>query len=251
MPKIVEAYSDERGKARGGEIGDQTGKEIRIREFYIRDGGWSVYIECTDPLLAEAAAYNAQLIAEDNSFGYNQDERWTGYEEIISGGSIDEAETGDFDCSSLCIAAYILAGLDMKPEGYTGNLERLFLETGKFKSYDDAAHLNSSNLATIGGMYLEPKKHVLMMLENGDHSSEEPTPEPPPIPNGKRYIEALGSVKLRVGHSTEFEDAGTMHKGERLPYVATADETGWHAVDDGDRVLWISGNKKYTKIVGG
>lgn len=249
MAKIVEAYGDENGKARGGKLGDQTGKEIRIRDWYERDGGWAVYIECTDPLLAEAAAYNAQLIAEDDSFGYNQDDRWSGYDEIISGGSIDEAETGDFDCSSLCIAAYILAGLDMKPEGYTGNLERLFLETGKFKSYDDAAHLKSSTLAKRGGMYLMPKAHVLMMLEDGAGAIEEDVS--PTLPTGKRYVEALGSVKLRVGHTTDYEDAGTMHKGERLPYVATADETGWHAVDDGDRVLWISGNKKYTKIVGG
>ena len=249
MPKIVEAYGDENGKARGGKPGDQTGREIRVAEWYDRDGGWMVYLECTDPLLAEAAAYNAQLIAEDGSFGYNQDDRWSGYDAIIRGGSIDEAETCDFDCSSLCIAAYILAGLDMKPEGYTGNMERLFLETGKFRSYDDAAHLKSSSLAKRGGMYLMPKAHVLMMLEDGVEAAEENPPAA--IQIGKRYVEALGSVKLRVGHTTAFEDAGTMHKGERLPYVATADETGWYAVDDGDRVLWISGNKKYTKIVGG
>ena len=236
MPKIVEAYSDENGKARGGKLGDQTGKEIRVREFYIRDGGFSVYLECTDPLLAEAAVFNARLIAEDSSFGYNQDDRWSGYKEIISGGSIDEAETGDFDCASLCVAAYILAGLDMKPEGYTGNLERLFLETGKFKSYDDAAHLNSSNLATVGGMYLEPKKHVMMMLENGSGA------QPQEQPSGGKRVYAKGSVRVRKS-PIDGKSLVTLRKGESLPYIST-----WHAVELDGETAYISGNTKYTEV---
>ncbi len=241
MPKIVEAYSDENGNARGGKLGDQTGKEIRVRDFYIRDGGFSVYLECTDPLLAEAAAYNAQLIAEDNSFGYNQDERWTAYEEIIRGGSIDEAEAGDFDCSSLCIAAYILAGLDMKPEGYTGNLEGLFLETGKFKSFDDAAHLNSSNLATIGGMYLEPKKHVFMMLEDGSGASDKPQEDGQ---GGGKRVYAKGSVRVRKT-PIDGKTLTTLHKGESLPYVGE-----WYAVEFDGETAYISANKKYTEVKG-
>lgn len=243
MPKIVEAYGDENGKARGGQLGDQTGKEIRIRDWYDRDGGWAVYIECTDPLLAEAAAYNARLIAEDSSFGYNQDDRWSGYEEIIGGGSIDEAETGDFDCSSLCIAAYILAGLDMKPEGYTGNLERLFLETGKFKSYDDDAHLKSPKLAKRGGMYLMPKAHVLMMLEDGAGASEKPqesVQEPVQI-DGKR-VYAKGSVRVRKA-PINGKTLTTLHKGESLPYIGT-----WHAVELNGETVYISGNTKYTEV---
>jgi len=39
---IVEAYSDENGKARGGQPGDQNGKEIRVREWYERADGWNV-----------------------------------------------------------------------------------------------------------------------------------------------------------------------------------------------------------------
>ena len=64
MTRIAEAYSDENGKARGGEPGDQTGQEIKIREWYERPGGWSVYLECTDPVLAQEAAFNMELIAE-------------------------------------------------------------------------------------------------------------------------------------------------------------------------------------------
>lgn len=242
MPKIVEAYSDENGKARGGQRGDQSGKEIRVREFYIRDGGFSVYLECTDPLLAEAAAFNAQLIAEDSSFGYNQDDRWRGYKEIISGGSIDEAETGDFDCSSLCVAAYILAGLDMKPEGYTGNLERLFLETGKFVAYKDAEHLNSSKLAKRGGMYLEPKKHVFMMLEDGSDAGTVPPPAASAPSSSEKRVYAKGSVRVRNA-PINGKALTTLHKGESLPYISV-----WYAVDLDGETAYISANKKYTEV---
>ena len=239
MPKIVEAYADENGKARGGKLGDQTGKEIRIRDWYERDGGWAVYIECTDPLLAEAAAFNAELIAKCEQYGYNQDDRWSGYKSIISYYSIDSAAEGDFDCSSLCIAAYILAGLDMKPEGYTGNLERLFLETGKFKSYDDAAHLKSPTLAKRGGMYLMPKAHVLMMIEDGTGATETPQ-EITQNPDGD-FVYAKGSVRVRKS-PVDGETITVLHKGESLPRKST-----WHEVEIDGKSGWISANPKYTE----
>lgn len=237
MPRIAEAYSDERGNAKGGKLGDQTGKEIRIREWYNRDGGFSVYLECTDPMLAQAAAFNMQIIAETEQFGYNQSDRWSGYDEIISAGSIDEAEAGDFDCSSLCIAAYILAGLDLKPEGYTGNLERIFLETGKFVSYKDSAHLDSPKLAKVGSMYLEPKKHVFMMLEDGEGAGE----TVPEVPDGKR-VYAKGSVRVRKS-PIDGKSLITLHKGESLPFIST-----WHAVELNGETAYISGNTKYTEV---
>lgn len=244
MPKIAEAYSDENKAARGGKRGDQTGKEIRVTDWYKRTGGWSVYLECTDLLLAEAAAFNAQLIAQDDSFGYNQDDRWSGYEEIVSDGSIDEAEAGDFDCASLCFAAYILAGLDIKPEGYTGNLERLFLETGKFVSYKDSEHLNSPDLAKRGGMYLTPKAHVLIMLEDGSAAGTA-TPEPTQqqsVANGQKRVYAKGSVRVRKS-PIDGKTLATLHKGESLPYISV-----WYAVDLDGETAYISANKKYTEV---
>lgn len=252
MIRIAEAYSDENGKARGGEPGDQTGQEIKIREWYERPGGWSVYIECTEPDLAEAAAFNMELIAETEAFGYDQDNRWNGYREIIEGGSIDEALPGDFDCSSLCLAAYILAGADIKPfEGYTGNMERILLETGLFKSYRDDAHLTSPRLAKIGGMYLEPGKHVMMVLDepiNEADQYDEPIneadqpDETPTQPTGGDRVYAKGSVRVRQS-PIDGKSLKTLQDGESLPLIST-----WHAVElDGERA-YISANPKYTEV---
>lgn len=259
MIRIAEAYSDENGKARGGVPGDQTGQEIKIREWYERTGGWSVYIECTDPMLAQAAAWNMELIAETENFGYNQDDRWEGYRQIIEGGSIDEALPGDFDCSSLCLAAYILAGLNIEPyEGYTGNMERILLETGLFKSYRDDAHLESPKLAKIGSMYLEPGKHVLMVLDEpineadqydgpineADQPDETPTQSTPTQPTGGDRVYAKGSVRVRQS-PIDGKSLKTLQDGESLPLIST-----WHAVElDGERA-YISANPKYTEVRG-
>lgn len=241
MPRIAEAYGDEIGKARGGQLGDQTGREIRVTEWYKRTGGWSVYLECTDPLLAEAAAHNAELIAQDDSFGYNQSDRWSGYDAIVAGGSIDEAAAGDFDCSSHVLASYILAGLDIKPEGYTGNLERILTETGKFKAYKDSAHLNSAALAKVGGVYLEPKAHTFIMLEDGGGIAEAAQEVLTPT-TGEPRVYAKGSVRVRK-YPIDGKTLTTLQKGESLPLIGT-----WHAVELNGETAYISGNTKYTEV---
>lgn len=48
--RLVHAVSDERGKARGGKPGDQTGKEILIQDYYARSGGWKYVMRLQIPL---------------------------------------------------------------------------------------------------------------------------------------------------------------------------------------------------------
>ena len=162
--KIGHASIDENGKIAGGKVGDQTGKEICIREWYSKP--WNVYLECTDKTLANKAAEWMERICQNDNFGYDQNERWTGYNSIKKNGF--EKACGEFDCSSLVITCYILAGLNMSPDGYTGNLRSKLLRTGKFVEYTDSSHLLSDKLAKRGGIYLKEGSHVVMALEDGD-----------------------------------------------------------------------------------
>ena len=163
--KIGHASCDENGKAIGTRKGDQTGKEICTRSWY--DGKWNVCLECTDTKLAKKAAEIMQDICSDGSYGYSQPHRWTGYKSIVAGGGNISKGAGDFDCSSLVISCYILAGLDMAADGYTGNMRKRMLATGKFKEYTDAAHLRADNLAKVGNVYIREGHHVVMALEDG------------------------------------------------------------------------------------
>ena len=248
---IAEAYSDENGRARGGTPGDQTGKEIRIRRWYEREGGWSVYLECMDAALASRAAEVAEAIANSPQFGYSQDKRWTGHKAILKAGGIEDAEASDYDCSSLVLSAYILAGLDIKAEGYTGNLERILAGTGKFKAYEDAAHTGSPALARRGSLYLAAG-HVFMCLEDGAEADGAPVGAPEandganPLPDqtdGAR-VYAKGSVRVR-DKPIDGAVLKTLHKGESLPHLST-----WHQVDVDGKPGWISGKSKYTEVQG-
>lgn len=170
--KVGNASIDENGKITGGEIGDQNAKEICVRSWYSKP--WNVYLECTDDTLAKKASDWMDRICEDKDFGYDQNERWTGYYSIKKNGYKLDGAKGEFDCSSLVITCYIFAGLDISPDGYTGNLKSKLLKSGKFIAYTDSSHLLNDTQAKRGGIFLKEGSHVVMALEDG-HKYYTPT----------------------------------------------------------------------------
>ena len=243
--KIAHAVGDENGKARGGKAGDQTGKEILVANWYKRTGGWEVYLECTDKALAKIAADFAVQIANDDSFGYDQDQRTTGLKAIQAAGSIGDAAESELDCSALVFAAYILAGLEIEV-GYTGNLEARFLATGLFIAHRESKYLTSGDYATIGGIYLTSGKHTAIVVTNGsksdsydesvpdetDGSGEADEIDPP-------YVQIVGKVNVRSQAGTYIDEATGKEmfypkiyraQNERLPFEEYDDDTGWYGV---------------------
>ena len=101
---------------------------------------------------AESAISFMEKIANDNSHGYSQDNRWG----------------PDYDCSSLTIYAWEQAGVPVKTNGatYTGNMYSVFKKCG-FKDVT-----NTVNLATGAGLMradvlLNTVHHVAMYCGNG------------------------------------------------------------------------------------
>ena len=162
--KIGHASIDERGKIAGGKLGDQTGKEICIRDWY--DKGWDVYLECTDESVANKAATYMEQICNDPNFGYDQKERNSGYVSIFRNGLKVKGAKGEFDCSSLVAACYKMAGLEINSILTTSTLKRALLDTGVFVAYTDSSHLLSGNASKRGGVYLKAGSHVVMVTEN-------------------------------------------------------------------------------------
>jgi hypothetical protein len=176
--KIGQASIDEHGHIAGGAVGDQTGREINIKVWYQHTPDpWNVYLECTDPILANKAADIFEQICNDPNYGYDQNQRWTGYFAIVSNHGKIAGAKGEFDCSSLFLAAYILAGLKAEPEGYTKTIKDILVGTGKFKAYTDAAHTSSGRYAKRGSGYLCEGHHILMVLGDGS-GDKNPYKEP-------------------------------------------------------------------------
>lgn len=255
--KIAHAVGDENGKARGGKAGDQTGKEILVTNWYKRTGGWEVYLECTDKALAKIAADFAVRIANDDSFGYDQDQRTTAYKAILAaGGNIEAAADSELDCSVLVFIAYKLAGLDIAI-GYTGNLEARFLATGLFIAHREPKYLTSGDYATVGGIYLASGKHTAIVVTNGsksdsydesipdetDGSGEADEIDPP-------YVQIIGKVNVRSSPEVLPDNIIYVARNEKLPFEEFDDDTGWYGVMSPAGAGFVSNAiPRYAKLV--
>lgn len=67
----------------------------------------------------------------------------------------------------------------------------------------------------------------------------------PVIPAGKHVVATGDSVNVRSGPATTYKVLTRVNKGDIMPYVATAEALGWHAVEINGKIGWISG--KYTE----
>lgn len=244
---VAEALSDENGKAKGGKKGDQNNKEIVVRENRKRNYKWDCVLRCTDRNMAEHAAYHAKLIAECKQFGYNQADRWSGPRNIEKVGvdHIKDAEAGDFDCSSLVLECYRLAGLPIKMTGYTGSMEKILMNTGVFDKFEDDNHTESDKYALVGDVYLAKDKHTLIVLEDGEEAEPEPTTDYVQILKGRMWVR-------KSPNGQKYRTVGV--EDNPIPYLGYSkpDSEGkmWWAVDVDNMIGYISSGKtEYAVLV--
>jgi hypothetical protein len=161
--KIAHASIDENGKIAGGVIGDQTRKELCIRDWYNKP--WNVVLKCTDRKLAKKACEIAVKIAGNPNYGYNQEKRVSGYNSIFTNNFDIDKGKGDFDCSTYVSSVYRLAGLNtLAVSNTTSSLRRALLATGLFVEYTDSSHTASSTFAGEGDIYLSEGHHVVIVI---------------------------------------------------------------------------------------
>ena len=242
--QIGHAVMDENGKTIGTTPGDQTGKEIAIATWYAKNKSgrvWQYYLECTDSATAERAAQYMEQICEDSAFGYSQGktQRWDGYRSIKANGGVVSGAHGDFDCSTLVISCYILAGLDMAPDGYTGNMRAKLLATGKFKSCSDSAHIGNDKLAKRGGIYLR-NGHTLMALEDGSGASGTVATENLPVV-GKIIVDEINKwCNVRSGPGMEYTIIGKAKKNDTYSMYGVVED--WYQIDYKGSVGYLYGD---------
>lgn len=234
--KIGHASIDENGKVSGGKVGDQTGKEICIRNWYKKP--WNVMLICTDEKIADKAADYMEAICKDDSYGYDKSQRTTGYQSIKKNGVAKGK--GEFDCSSLLASCYNLAGLNVNVNCTTRNLREALLATGKFKAYEDNAHVNTSAYAKRGAVYLSEGHHVVMALGSGTKASDSSNGDTSKSESGKYKVKA-SMLNVRSGPGMEYEIVKVFKKGKTVSI--TDKKNGWGKCSDG----WI--NLKYAERV--
>lgn len=106
--KIVHSSISENGTIYG-QAGDQTGKEVCIRDWW--DKGWNKMIRCKSSLDGTKAVQIAKKLAESNLVGYDQGQRNSLYKALKKNGFdvdkyIASGEKTECDCSSFVYAVY-------------------------------------------------------------------------------------------------------------------------------------------------
>lgn len=246
----------------GAQIGDQTGKEIAFRNWYKSGTGWLYLLVCKDENMANLAATYMEAIVADENYGYSQNatQRWSGLKAILANGRNVAGARGDFDCSTLVLSCYILAGLDHAASGYTGSMYKSLMATGMFTAYSASEYVSTGDYAQRGAIYLRVG-HVAMALNAGAKAGQTTTTTPkassgskvPLIPEAPGveapYILALKNVRVRTGPSTKYGSLGYIKKGTRVAYGDSDPDTNWHAVETSAGAGFISGNAAYTELV--
>lgn len=165
--KIGHASIDERGKARGGQAGDQTGREVCTREWYNK--GWNKLIRPKNSDVAEKIARAMEQACANNNIGYDQLQRTTLFEAAKKQKwDLSKIKTKvETDCSALVAVCVNAAGISVSGSMYTGNEASVLKATGKFEVYTDSKHLVSDKYLMRGDILLKEGSHTAIVLSDG------------------------------------------------------------------------------------
>lgn len=245
---IGNAVGDEHNKARGGEPGDQTGKELRIQPWYKNKKGWRVFRPKSYEV-AQKLAYDMRAACDNPNIGYDQKQRNTLYN-VAQRFGFDCKEVNEpceCDCSSLVRVCLAYAGI-MLSNFNTATEPSKLINSGQFDELTDIEVTDTPDYLRTGDILVTAVKgHTAIVLNNGDRV--DPRPPEPPKPDPGKYVEVIGkSVRVRSSDSILGRTQFIAHRGDTFPYIGIA-PSGWYQIEAGRGESYITNKIKYTKLV--
>ena len=256
---IGNAVCDEHGNARGGQPGDQTGRELRIQPWYLNAKGWRVF-RAKDPAVAKKIADDMRWACDNMAIGYNQSTRNTLYNAAKPFGfdCAKVTELCECDCSSLVRVCVLYAGIKINDFNTTSEPTRL-LNTGAFdemvgeKYTDESAYLREGDI-----LVTRTKGHTLVILNDGDKAydddpepepePEPPTPPDPPVEWAYKVLVIGDRVNVRDSDSKAGNILFTARKGNRFDLIDFA-PTGWYHIETYKGPGYISNRPDLTCLI--
>lgn len=252
---IGNAVSNEKGRASGGEPGNQTGKELRIQPWYLNKKGWRVF-RPKSAEIAEKLVYDMRAACDNMNIGYSQEKRNTLYT-AAKPYNFDCAlvETPcECDCSSLVRVCICYAGIKISNFNTVSEPQRL-LDTGEFIEMEGEEYTDSPNKLKAGDILVtKTKGHTALVLNDGpDVDPDPPTPPDPPVPpeppvEDKTVVAVAKSVFVRKGDGILSRIMFTAHRGNHFKLIDIA-ESGWYHIETYKGEGYITNKEKYTKLV--
>lgn len=171
MVKIGHASIDERGKGTGGQAGDQSGREVCIREWYAK--GWTVCLRPKTKDIAEKSAKACEKGCANENIGYDMNQRNTAHTQAkkVNYDLSKIKEKCETDCSAFMTLCALSAGVTSLE--YTGNapttstMRRAFTASGAYEALTDSKYLNSDKYLKRGDILVAEGHHTVMVLEDG------------------------------------------------------------------------------------
>lgn len=168
MSTICHASIDENKNIKGGLAGDQTGREVCMRDWYLKN--WQYVLRPKSTKVANKAVDIAIAIALNPNVGYNQAKRNTLYKELKEHNfKIDEIGRCETDCSAFMTVCYIAAGI--KGLEYetnaptTSTMVKAFRSTGQFEVLSSAEFLRIDAKLKPGDVLVQPGHHTVMVTD--------------------------------------------------------------------------------------
>ncbi len=257
---IGNAVHDENEKAKGGQPGDQTGKEVVVQAWYKNSKGWRV-LRPKDGTVARKIAEAMRNACANNAIGYDQGDRNTLYTEAAKIG-FDPGRVSvpcETDCSALVRVCLAYSGIKVA-NFHTGNEAAILLATGKFTELTGKEYTDSPDRLKAGDVLITSVKgHTAVVLNDGPKADKDPdpTPEPePPAPTpGTKMIKVKGSVRVRDGNGKNHAQIKpTVSKRTNpsglIPYNGQATESPyWYMTTWQGQPGYITSKKQYTEVV--
>lgn len=244
---LASAHGDERGKAHGGQAGDQTGNEISVRGYYVHHKSWRV-LRPKDPGKGMLIARAAKAACDNDKIGYDQWQRLTLYEQAQKVG-FDLAKVAvpcETDCSALVRVCCAAAGIEVRNFD-TSTEAAALLDTGQFEELTGAKYTRSGDNLRPGDILVTSVRgHTEICISYGKYSAAVPPEPEKPATERKIVLIHGGSCWVRSGPGTQYDKLGAVIAGTHLDYGGQS-IGGWHLVDYKNRNGWVSG--KYAKVV--
>ena len=158
---ISNSGHDERGKASGGQAGDQTGTEWQVRSWYNRP--WDCILRYQDKKVRKMIAEFARAAANNNNIGYDQADRLS-FWNTLTESNYDPAQIKkkcNADCSAGVTAIVKAVGhilqlpklRNLSASNYTGSMRATFRNAG-FEVLTEKKYLTSDQYLLPGDILL-------------------------------------------------------------------------------------------------
>lgn len=192
--RIAQASIDENGKAHGGAAGNQSGKELNIKNWYLNSKGWYVMRPKTEKLANDIVDAMVKAVNNKN-IGYDQYQRDTLYNNVAPYG-YDPSKTTkavECDCSALVRTAvqyaFVKNNIDYPLVSFrTTNEVSVLNATGYFTKLTSDKYCKSSDYLKKGDILVtRTQGHTLVIIDNGAKAEKE-TQEPTDYTLGDRLL---------------------------------------------------------------